>query len=184
MGIALVALAIPATFLGLLLTRSILYGQPSLLSDSITLLSQYNVLATMQSSFHGVWPMFWHSFQTLPFWFAVSGIICAWLTVIAFPKLPELLKKYLPFVHYSLTKQYGFDAFNHLFFVRGTKRLSRWFYEYGDLKCVDSIMVDGVGRNVTRISKLLRKMQSGYLYHYVFSMIIGLLIFLFWLLLR
>lgn len=183
MRVALVALAIPATVLGLLLTRWILYANPSLLGDSVTILPQYDVLAFMKSDFHGVWAMAAHSIKTLPFWFAISGIFSAWLTVIALPKLPQLLKNTLPLLHYSLVKQYGFDTLNNWVFVKGVKRCSHWFYQYGDLKLVDSLLVNGAGRNVGRVSEMLRKMQSGYLYHYVFMMIVGLLIFLFWLLL-
>ena len=58
--------------------------------------------------------------------------------------------------------------------------MSEFFFHTGDLKMVDAGMVDGSGRNVTRLSQLLRKFQSGYLYHYLLMMVIGLLGLLVW----
>jgi NADH-quinone oxidoreductase subunit L len=92
-----------------------------------------------------------------------------------------LFRKYFSWVYRLLVAQYGFDIFNQWFFVRGTRRMSEFFYHVGDLKVIDSGMVDGSGYGVARISQWLRKLQSGYLYHYVFVMIAGLLGFLIWL---
>jgi NADH-quinone oxidoreductase subunit L len=183
MLVALIALAIPATILGFLLIHWILYASPSLLGNTVTIFPKYDVLTQMKPSFHGAWEMFLHSFKTLPFWFAASGIFCAWMLVIVIPKFADWLKRRLPFLHYALVKQYGFDALNNLIFVIGVVKSCIFFYKYADLKLIDKTMVDGTGRNATRVSRLLRRMQSGYLYHYVFIMIIGLLVFLFWLLL-
>ena len=80
--------------------------------------------------------------------------------------------------------QYGFNQFNNLVFVRGTRKLSHFFYHVADMKILDGWIVNGAGHSIQRLSALLRRLQSGYLYHYAFAMIIGLLVFLGWLLLR
>lgn len=183
MRIGMICLAIPAFVLGFLMIRWFLYAQPPLLGNSILVLPKYNVLAEMRPHFHGAWEMFVHSFTTAPFWCAASGIIVAWFNVIVMPQFPVLLKRIFPFIYYSFVYQYGFDLFNEWVFERGTKRLSRFFFKYADLKLIDHFMVDGTGRNASRISRLFQKMQTGYLYHYAFAMIVGLLVFLFWLLL-
>jgi len=179
----LVILAIASIVLGFLLVQDFIYTAPGLLGNSVTILPQYDVLHQLQVEFHGVWVTVVRSFHTMAFWFSVAGIFCAWFMVIVAPRIPALLQRYFPFLHYILVKQYGFDAFNNLVFERGTQNLSRFFYRYADVKLIDHYMVDGSGRNVSRISRLIRRMQSGYIYHYAFVMIIGLLVFLFWLLL-
>ncbi len=79
--------------------------------------------------------------------------------------------------------KYGFDAFNWIVFVRGGRALANLFFRVGDLKVLDHFIVDGSGRNATRVARFMRRLQSGYLYHYVFVMILGLLAFLIWLVL-
>ncbi len=180
---AMIALAIPATILGFLVINWFLYASPSLLGSSVTILHKYNVLAQLKKSFHGAWPMFLHCYKTLPFWFAVGGVFFAWFNVIVAPQVPAFLRRYLPFLHRFLVDQYYFDIFNDWVFAKGTKKLSSFLYNYADLKLIDHYMVDGTGRNISRISRALRRMQTGYLYHYAFAMIIGLLVFLYWLIL-
>ncbi len=182
MRFAQVGLAIPSVFLGMVLINPILYQVPSLLQSSLYIMPKYNVLAAMRVDYHGVWAMTIDSVMTLPFWFAISGVFVAWFMVIVAPKVPAFLQRRLPFLHRFLVDQYYFDIFNDLFFVRGTRYLSTFFFKKADLKLIDHYMVDGTGRNATRISKLFRKFQTGYLYHYVLVMIIGVLAFLIWLL--
>ncbi|EKD77843.1 MAG: NADH dehydrogenase (ubiquinone), L subunit [uncultured bacterium] len=101
--------------------------------------------------------------------------------VIIAPQLQDFFATRFSWVRRIFIAQYGFDIFNNWLFVRGGRAMSEFFFHTGDLKIVDAGMVDGSGRGVTRISKVLRKLQSGYLYNYVFIMIIGLLGFLIWL---
>ena len=180
MLIPLILLAIPSLLLGLLITKQMLYDLPGFLGNSVTVLPQYNVLATMGAQFHGVWNDVLNCVHTSVFWFSIAGIFSAWFTVIAAPKLNGFFYDRLSWVRRILTAQYGFDIFNHWFFVRGGRAMSEFFFHTGDLKMVDAGMVDGSGRNVTRLSQLLRKFQSGYLYHYLLMMVIGLLGLLVW----
>lgn len=179
---ALIMLAIPSLFLGVYAIKPMLYATPGFLGGSITVLQKYNVLAEMKANFHGAWAMVLHAFYTLPFWFSVIGIVAAWFTVIVMPEFNARLQNRLPWLHRILVGQYGFDAFNDWVFVKGVKSLCTFFFQVADLKMLDAGMVDGSGRNVTRLSTWLRKLQSGYLYNYVFIMMIGVLAFLIWLL--
>jgi NADH-quinone oxidoreductase subunit L len=181
MLIPLILLAIPSLLLGIFTVKPMLYDAPGYLTGSVTVLPQYDVLAMMRSDFHGVWTDVAHSIYTLPFWFSISGIFAAWLCVIALPQIMVFFGKYFAWLRRILVAQYGFDVFNQFVFVRGARRISEFFYHVGDLKVVDAGMVDGSAHRVARLSEQLRKLQSGYLYHYVFIMIIGLLGFLVWL---
>ena len=79
--------------------------------------------------------------------------------------------------------KYGFDQFNTLFFVKGSKILGRVFYSVCDQRLIDGFVVNGSGRVVRWLSAKGRTIQSGYLYHYATVMIFGLLGFLCWLIL-
>lgn len=177
----LIILAVPSLFLGLVVTKQMLYSATGFLSGSVTVLPQYDVLAAMGANFHGVWQDVMHSVHTAPFWFAIVGIVSAWLTVIVLPKTNMFFYQRFSWVRKLLTAQYGFDAFNDFIFVRGTRKMCEFFFHTGDLKVLDAGMVDGSGRGVAFISRLLRKLQSGYLYHYLLMMIIGMLALMVWL---
>ena len=176
----LIILAIPSLLLGIFAVKPMLYDSPGFLGNSITVLPQYNVLAAMGAQFPGVWNTIKECIHTLPFWFSVSGIFCAWFTVILAPKTNGFFYRRLSWIRNILVAQYGFDIFNNWFFTRGTLKMSEFFFHTGDLKIVDAGMVDGSGRGITRISSVLRKLQSGYLYHYALIMIVGLLGLLIW----
>lgn len=179
---SLVVLAIPSAVLGFFVIQWFLYDNPNLLGNSVFVLPQHNVLGILQAGFHGAGQMALHALTSLVFWFAIAGVLVAWFNVLVMPKIPVLLQERLPFLYNLLVKQYGFEAFNNFFFVRGSQKFSQYLYLNADVKLIDHYMVDGTGRNVSRVSKFFRRMQSGYIYHYAFAMIVGLLIFLFWLL--
>jgi NADH-quinone oxidoreductase subunit L len=166
--------------LGGLLIKWILYSKPGLLGSGIYVLPQYDVLQQMSTEFHGAIRMIWHSFATLPFWLSVAGIVVAWLTVVIVPKFLEILKKRLYWLYWILVGQYGFDKLNEILFARGGMKLADFFFKFGDLKVIDDFMVNGSGRSIGFFSRIMRRLQSGYLYHYVFVMIIGVLAFLCW----
>lgn len=181
MLLPLILLAIPSLILGIFTVKPMLYDSPGFLGNSFTVLPQYNVLSTMSASFLGVWDEITHAIFTLPFWFSVSGIFAAMVSVILKPSIRAFFQKKFSLIYRILRSQYGFDILNHWIFVLGARRMSQFFYDKGDLQLLDAGMVDGSGRGVTRLSRVLRQLQSGYLYHYVFIMIIALLGFLVWL---
>lgn len=177
---AQIGLSIPAVFAGGATIKSILYTNPGLLGKSIFVLPKYNVLGEMAKSYHGAWAMFGHAFVTLPFWFAVAGIFISWLCVIGWPAFASALEKYLKPLWWILKNQFGFDAFNDWVFVKGGLKLSNFFYKYIDETIIDGWFVNGTGKDVLWTSRLMRRLQSGYVYHYVFIMVIGLVGLLAW----
>ncbi len=182
MLVALVLLAIPATILGALMANDMLYAKHTWLSGSVYVASQYNVLAGMAAQYHGALAQIYAAFFTLPFWFVVAGILITWFMYVLVPKSSDFVVKRFSWIHRILLGQYGFDKFNDFVFVRLTRSVSQFFYQVLDLKVVDGWLVNGSARGVNRISRLAKSFQTGYLYHYVFVMIVGLLGFLGWLL--
>lgn len=181
MLVPLILLAIPSVLLGGFIANWILFAKPGLLGSSIQVAAQYNVLGHMAASFRGVWHYTLHALVTLPLWFAIAGIGLAWMSTIGMPELPGVLARRLKWIRSVLINQYGFDRFNDWFFVRGGRALSQVFYQIGDVKILDHGLVDGSGRGVALLSKWVRRLQTGYIYHYALAMIIGVLAFLIWL---
>ena len=88
-SIPLVALAIPSVILGYILFEPMLFGEPSLLSNSITVLPQNDVLATLAEENIGPLGMAVHSIFGLTFWLVISGIFVAWVSYIMLPGIPS-----------------------------------------------------------------------------------------------
>ncbi len=176
----LILLAIPSLFLGAILVQKILFSSPGLLGDSIKVDPSYNVLEQLAEEYKGVFATLIDSFRHLPFWFAISGVVFAWLSCVKVPAIRKFFAEHFHFLRYILVAKYGFDHFNRFVIVPGVRFLSEFFYRVTDRKLIDSFMVDGSGRTVARLSRRLKRLQTGYLYHYAFAMMIGLLGFLCW----
>jgi NADH-quinone oxidoreductase subunit L len=115
---------------------------------------------------------------TLPFWLSVSGIFFAWLCVLGKPAYADFLAVRLKWIALLLKNQYGFDAINRLVFVKGVLSVSKLFFHYIDEMIIDRWFVDGTGRDVMWTARFFKRLQSGYIYHYVFVMIIAVVVLL------
>ncbi len=111
---------------------------------------------------------------------ALLGIFTAWLTCVKAPAIRSFFSKSLAWLQAVLVAKYGFDTFYARVVVGGVQLLSRFFYQITDRKIIDTWIVDGSGKNVSWWSQRLRKLQTGYLYHYAFVMMLGLLALLCW----
>ncbi len=123
-----------------------------------------------------------HVLTSLPFWFLVAGFVCAWVGYIQFPTLPAAIVHYIQPIYRILIHKYGFDAFNQSVLVKGTKEVAWFFSDIGDKKIIDGTLVNGLAGSIGRFAHYVRGIQSGYLYHYVFAMIMGFLVLLWFIL--
>ncbi len=181
--VPLVILVVPSIILGAMIAGPMLYDPHSILGNSVYTAPQYDVLKIMAGHWHGAWSAVAESIYTPAFWMSIAGVAVAWLSYIVFPRLPNFVTRRFSWVYYILDRKYGFDDFNQIIFARGTVGLGKALFKYADLKLIDDYMVNGSGRGIEWFSRTLRKTQSGYLYDYAFAMILGLLVFLLWLLL-
>ncbi|MCE3237786.1 MAG: proton-translocating NADH-quinone oxidoreductase, chain [Gammaproteobacteria bacterium] len=176
----LVLLAIPSVFQGYLMIKPMLFSSNALLGNSITVLPQNNVLATMTEEFHGSFSMILTAFNGLPLWFALLGAFFAWYAYMKRPGFPTLCAQRFKVLYTILIHKYGFDDFNDLIFVRGGQATAKLMYK-GDSKIIDDFFVNGAGRVIEWFSSTSRRMQTGYIYHYAFVMVLGLIVLLGWL---
>ncbi|HEX6006448.1 MAG TPA: NADH-quinone oxidoreductase subunit L, partial [Burkholderiales bacterium] len=171
--VPLIALAIPSIAAGWLI-GPVLFG--NYFGDAIFVAPEHQALAKMGEAFHGVVGMMAHALQTWPFWLSVAGIATAWYLYIKRPDLPAVIARRFSLVYRVLEKKYGFDEFNDWFFAGGTRGLARGLWRYGDVALIDNALVNGAARLVGWCAAVIRHFQSGFIYHYAFTMIIGVLL--------
>lgn len=179
----LVLLAIPSVILGYMLYMPILFNNNGLLSASIFVLPQHDVLAKLAHEVTSPFASALHAVDSVTFWITILGIVIAWICYIYMPSVPAKLAGHFSLLYRMLLDKYGFDRFYDFVFVRGLKSLGRAFYTVGDQKLIDGFFVNGSGRMVRWLSSKGRVLQSGYLYHYTTVMVFGLFGFLCWLVL-
>ncbi len=172
--IPLVLLAIPSVIAGWVGVRPLLFG--TFFGSSIRVLPQHNVLANMALHFTGRGPFIAHGLQSAPFLLAVLGFATAWFSYIRYPQIPGLVREKAGLLYEILIRKYGFDDFNDLVFVAGARAVGRVLWKVGDVALIDGLMVNGTARVIAWTSRIARRMQSGYIYHYAFAMIIGLVV--------
>ncbi|HVM80363.1 MAG TPA: proton-conducting transporter membrane subunit, partial [Stellaceae bacterium] len=116
----------------------------------------------------------------LPTVAGVSGIALAYLMYMFVPVLPGLLARAMPGVHRFVYNKWYFDELYDFLFVRPAFRLGRAFWQGGDGALIDGVGPDGVAAATRDIAKRVGALQSGYLYHYAFAMLIGVAAFVTW----
>ena len=179
--VPLILLAIPSIFIGGLTIGPMLYGDWFAGSIAWT-----QTMAALKAEWHGPWAMIVHAFTSVPFYLAVGGFLLALFLYIFRPDLPAKIKSGLGVIPTILERKYGFDEFNDWFFAGGARKLGSGLWLWGDKTVIDGIMVNGSARLVGWFAGVARKLQTGYIYHYAFTMIFGVFAMLtfFWLYLR
>ena len=94
------------------------------------------------------------------------------------PQLAEQLKQKLSIPHKVLLHKYGFDKLYQILFVSGARKVGSFCDLFGDRLLIDGLVVNGLAKIINWFSSKVRKIQTGYLYHYAFAMIVGLLVLL------
>jgi len=170
--VPLVMLAIPSVFAGYMYIEPMLFGD--FFDKAIVVAPQHDVLSKLASSWHGEMQYMAHGVMALPFWLAISGIIVAWVFYIKKPELPDVIAGWFKPIHTLLMNKYYFDELYQFVFARGSRALGGLLWKIGDVKLIDGLAVNGSARVVGWISSVIRYVQTGYVYHYAFAMIIGL----------
>ncbi|ABA59007.1 NADH dehydrogenase subunit L [Nitrosococcus oceani ATCC 19707] len=170
--VPLVLLAIPSVVAGIFI-EPILFG--GFFGEAVMVSPAHNVLAAVSADFHGAMAFALHGFQGLPFILAMVGVVAAWYLYLKRPQLPKQLRSRFGLLYWALSNKYGFDRFNEIFFAGGARQAGRLLSQLGDRMLIDGFFVNGTARVVGVIAQITRYLQSGYLFHYAFAMILGLL---------
>lgn len=176
--VPLILLAIPSAFAGAYFIEDMLFGD--FFADAITVATQHDVLAQLGQTYTGVLGFITHGIMGPAFWLAMTGLIMAWYFYMIKPSIPAAIKARTMPIYNLLERNYGFDEFNEKFFAAGSRKVGNFFWKFGDVKVIDGWLVNGTANGVLRLADYIRHMQTGYLYHYAFAMIIGLVCLLGW----
>ena len=172
--IPLILLAIPSVCAGWVI-GTVLYGK--YFGAAIYFSPLHPVMEELERHFHGVVPMILHGLTSLPFWFALAGLAVAWYLYIVRPDLPRVLRAKAGVLVTILMEKYGFDRFNDWFFAGGARLVGGGLWKGGDVAVIDGF-INGAARAVGWMAAVIRNLQSGFIYHYAFAMIIGMLVLL------
>jgi NADH-quinone oxidoreductase subunit L len=122
--------------------------------------------------------MAFHSLSTLPLWLALAGVATSYLFYMVKPEIPAAIKNKYSVLYTLLDNKYYMDKFNDLVFAGGARLLGGGLWNVGDKGLIDGLIVNGSAKLVAWSSRVMRTAQTGYIYHYAFVMILGVLGFL------
>jgi len=169
--VPLILLAIPSVVAGYFL-GSMVFGD--FFGNSIMVHAEHNVLEHHAQNYHGIIGFIMHGMMALPFWLAMAGVATAYYLYMKRPDIPAKLQQRFSYLYTILDRKYGFDDFNQTLFAGGARGIGQMLWKIGDIKLIDGALVNGSAKTVGLVSGLIRHVQSGYLYHYAFAMIVGL----------
>jgi len=176
--IPLILLAIPSVCIGYFTVDAMLFGD--WFAGALHVLPQHDTLGELGKSVHGANSMIAHGFAGLPLYLALGGLFVAWFIYMKQPSLADKIKGMFAPIYNLLDKKYYCDEIYQAVFAGGSRGIGSFFWNKGDRKLIDEIIINGSANNVGRFAGLVRNIQTGYLFHYAIAMILGLLVLLTW----
>jgi len=179
--VPLMLLAIPSVLIGYISAPLIMNDY---FGDAIFVNEKHTAMDIVKSHFHSSIDFALHGFFSMPFFLAMAGIFVAWLFFVKKPYLSDECKRIFSPIYKILDKKYAFDEIYQFLFIGGAKKIGNYFWSIGDRAIIDNFFVNGSYKSVNMFSKIMRRMQTGYLYNYAFTMITGFLVLLIWLIIH
>ena len=177
----LILLAIPSIFIGYMTIDSMLFGK---FFEGVIFVDAdaHPVMKELAHHFHGAFAMATHSLTSPVLWLAVAGVATAWFFYLKQPGIPKAIKSACAPIYTVLENKYYFDKFNEMVLAAGARLLGKGLWKGGDAGVIDGLIVGGSVQVVNGVATLARLFQSGHIYHYAFTMIVGVFLLLsFWL---
>ena len=171
MLLSLAILAIGTMGAGFLFQGLFIGGEHAVFwADSIFVNSDNDILYALHNVPHFV--------KILPLAMSFIGFIGALFFYIKYPKLPNQISKTHDLLYKFLLNKWYFDELYTIIFVRPFKRIGFFFWKIGDQFIIDGFGPDRIASTVKQIANQVIRLQSGYVYHYAFVMLIGLVLFI------
>ncbi|MCF6282514.1 MAG: NADH-quinone oxidoreductase subunit L [Candidatus Polarisedimenticolaceae bacterium] len=172
----LILLAIPSVIIGYITVGPMLFGD--WFNGVIFVLPEHDTVARVGESFHGPFGFILHGILGLPFILAMSGLFVAWFIYVKNPSIADVIKSRFEVIYNLLDKKYGIDELYQYLFADGSRGIGKVLWTLGDKTIIDGMIVNGSAKAVELLSGVVRHVQTGYIYHYAFAMIMGLLVML------
>ncbi len=176
--VPLILLAIPSAIIGWFTIDAVLFSD--FFNQAIVIFSEHGAMAAVADAFHGSASFVLHGLLPGPTWLAGGGVICAWYIYLKKPQIATDLRNRLGWIYNILDNKYYFDRFNEIVFAGTARGIGQVLWRLGDALMIDGLVVNGSARLVGWISSVVRYSQTGYLNHYAFAMISGLILLLGW----
>ncbi|MBV8660140.1 MAG: NADH-quinone oxidoreductase subunit L [Burkholderiales bacterium] len=171
----LVLLAIPSVIIGFIAIEPMLFGdffKGTIYSDL------HPVMRELAEEFHGAGDMGLHAFMSLPFWLALAGVVSSWFLYMKRPDIPAAIKAKVGPIYTLLDNKYYMDHLYIQGFAAFGRGLGKVFWKVGDTVLIDGLIVNGAARLVGVVAGVARRLQTGYIYHYAFAMLLGAIVLL------
>jgi len=171
----LVLLAIPSVIIGYLTIGPMLFGE--FFKDSIFVNGQiHHAMAELAEEYHGPVAMALHGLQTAPFWLALAGVALSYYMYMVNPALPAAIKRACMPIYTLLENKYYLDWINENILARGARALGYGLWKGGDQAIIDGAVVNGSWKLVGWVAGVVRRVQTGFIYHYALVMILGIFV--------
>ena len=179
--IPLILLAIPSLIAGWVTIETVLFN--NYFEGAIFVTGLHNSLQGLASEFTGSFNFLLHSLKSSPvFYLSISGVATSWFFYIQRPDIRGMISLKLSGLRNLLINKYYFDDLWVKGFAAGGRQVGYFLRKKGDELIIDGLIVNGIANNIRQLALILRNIQTGFLYHYAFIMIIGLTFILGWLL--
>jgi NADH-quinone oxidoreductase subunit L len=177
--VPLLLLAFPSVVIGFLTIEPMLFGD--FFKDAIFVnLEKHPVMEELGHAFHGPVQMALHALSTAPFWLAVAGVVTSYYMYMVNPAVPAAIKRTCQPIYTLLENKYYLDWINENILARGARGLGLILWKVGDQAIIDGAIVNGSWKLVGWVSRMVRWLQSGFIYHYALAMIVGVFVLMTW----
>ncbi len=178
--VPLMLLAVPSIFIGYFTIGPMLFGD--FFDGVIMVAAAHDTLGEI--GFHGAFGFMLHGLTGIPVYLAAAGALVAWYVYMRRPSLALEFATRFDWAYWLLDRKFGFDDLYQWLFAGGSRLLGKTLWQVGDRVVIDGVAVNGSAQSVGWLASVTRYLQTGYLYHYAFAMIIGLLGLLTWFVIR
>ena len=176
--VPLILLAIPSAIIGWLTIDAVLFS--GFFDNAIVILKEHGAMAAVGEQFHGAAKFVVHGFFGMPLYLAAAGVFSAWFIYMKKPSIADECQRRFNFLYNLLDQKYYFDRFNQIVFAGTSRGIGHLLWRLGDALVIDGFFVNGSAKLVGWFSGVVRQVQTGYLNHYAFAMISGLILLLGW----
>ena len=173
--VPLILLAIPSVLIGFFTIGPMLFGD--FFKDAIFVNAEiHKAMELLREEFHGPVQLALHGLSAAPFWLALAGVVTSYYMYMVNPALPAAIKRRVMPIYTLLENKYYMDWFNENVLAPAARGLGVALWKVGDQTVIDGAVVNGSWRIVGWVSGVVRKFQTGYLYDYALTMVLGIFV--------
>jgi len=176
--IPLILLAIPSVVIGFVAIEKLVFSDFMQKAIAVNE-TAHPAMKELAEEFHGPVAMALHGLVSAPFFLAVAGVLLAAVFYLLRPDIPAWIASRFGAIYRLLVNKYYLDDLNEFLFAGGARRIGNGLWKGGDMGFIDGVAINGSARLVAWFAGVIRYLQSGFIYHYAFAMLVGVAVVLF-----